>query len=185
MRHPLEFPITQDEFADLVGVTQQSVSRLINEGVLLREGTGVDWLKAYVERLREQATGRLGVEQGLDLVQERAWLAREQRESYRIRNAVALGEYAPIGLLAHVLAAASTAIVERIDSLPGVLWKACPDLPDEARDAIGRVLNSARGEWIRGTSALALTRCEEVDADNLTLADEMDDPSCEDYPRDT
>ncbi|WP_421885173.1 hypothetical protein [Methylibium sp.] len=158
----LSHRVTQDEFAELIGVSQQLVSKLVTEGVIAKEDTAAGWLRSYCGRLREQAAGRMGEGEGLDLVQERAWLAREQRESYRIKNAVALGEFAPIGLLADVLASASAAVVDRFDALPGVLRKACPDLPAEARDAIGRVIASARNEWIRTTDELVVKRLEQA-----------------------
>lgn len=60
------------------------------------------WLLGYCDRLRGMAAGRHSAG-GLDLVQERAALARSQREAQELKNAVARGEFAPIGLLADVL----------------------------------------------------------------------------------
>ena len=72
---------TQAALADLVGVTQPTISNLMAEGKLPATGTLGELLHAYCQRLRDQAAGRLGSELGgLDLVQERAALAREQRE---------------------------------------------------------------------------------------------------------
>jgi hypothetical protein len=71
--------------------------------------------------LRDQAAGRLGSELGgLDLTQERAALAREQREGQSIKNAVARKEYAPVGLLADVLGMVASAVVDRFDQ-----WSQC------------------------------------------------------------
>ena len=47
-----------------------------------------------------------------------------------------------------------SAIVDRLDQLEGQLRKACPDLPEEARTVILRVIADARNEWIRSTSKL-------------------------------
>lgn len=150
----LQAQITQVEFAALIGVSEAKVSQLVSEGVLERGKSGIDWLHAYCNRLREQAAGRMGEGGELDLVQERAALAREQRGMYEIKNAVARGEYAPIGLLAEVLAAASQAVVDRFEQLPGRLKKVCPDLPEAARTEIEAVHTSARNEWIRATASL-------------------------------
>lgn len=125
--------VTQAEFAADVGISQQAVSDLVSKGVLENGAPEADWLLAYCHRLREQAAGRMGSEVGgLDLAQERAALAREQRIGIEIKNQVLRGKYAPIALLAEVLASASQAVTERFEHLPGVLKKAVPDLPSAA-----------------------------------------------------
>ena len=151
----LKAPAKQVDVAMVVGVTQQAISAMVKEGKLPADGTLGEVLLAYCERLRLQAAGRLGDEMGgLDLVQERAALAREQREGQAIKNAVARREYAPIGLLSDVLALASSAVVDRFDQLEGAMRKACPDLPDDAKTTVQQVIASARNEWIRSTSTL-------------------------------
>ncbi|MEY2686885.1 MAG: hypothetical protein RL375_1083, partial [Pseudomonadota bacterium] len=142
---------------------------MLSEGILQRDGTVGQWLRAYCERLREQAAGR-----GQELTVERAALARAQRIGQNIKNAVAQGEYAPVGLLADVLAAASAGVVDRFDGLPGLLRKVCPDLPAEARDAIGKTIASARNEWIKSTAELVVRRVDEmadIDTDDDLAAD--------------
>lgn len=166
----LQQPIAQAEFAELVGVSEARVSQLISEGVIARGDTAHGWLVGYCERLRDQAAGRMGDTMGLDLVQERAALAREQREGQAIKNAVARKEYAPVGLLADVLGMAASAVVGRFDQLEGMLRKACPNLPDEAKTAVLQVIASARNEWIRSTAKLV---SESVDA--MLEADEQDE----------
>jgi phage terminase Nu1 subunit (DNA packaging protein) len=128
-------------------------------------------LLAYCDRLREQAAGRMGSEDGgLDLVQERAALARSQRISQDMKNDIARGEYAPVGLLADVLGSASSAVVDRFDQLEGALRKACPTLPDDAKTTVMQVIASARNEWIRSTAKLVnetLDTMAEDDDDDL------------------
>lgn len=151
----LAAPITQAEFAVLIGVSEAKVSQLVGEGVIVRGASGHAWLLAYCERQRQVAAGRASADGGgLDLVQERAALARSQREAQDIKNAVSRGEYAPIGLLADVLALASSAVVDRFDQLEGALQKASPNLPDEAKATNQQVIASARNEWIRSTAKL-------------------------------
>jgi phage terminase Nu1 subunit (DNA packaging protein) len=172
----LSVVVPQADFAELVGVSEAKVSQMVSEGTILRGATCAEWLVQYVTRLREQAAGRMGDGGGLDLVQERAGLAREQREHYRIKNAVAKAEFAPIGLLSDVLASASSAVVDRFDALPGYLRKACPDLPIEARDAIDNVIAGARNEWIRATAELTVRRLEELaDAAEAEPAFDLDE----------
>lgn len=167
----LDQSVSQAEFAEMVGVSEARVSQLVSDGVIAKGDTAHGWLVAYCERLRDQAAGRAGSELGgLDLVQERAALAREQREGQAIKNAVARKEFAPVGLLADVLGMASGAVVDRFDQLEGALRKACPDLPDEAKTTVQQVIAAARNEWIRSTERLVT---EAIDA--MLAAQEDDD----------
>lgn len=170
----LDAHISQAEFAQMVGVSEASISKRVSDGVLTRGECAHAWLVAYCEHLRDQAAGRLGETLGLDLVQERAGLARAQREAQEIKNAVARGEYAPIGILADVLALASSAIVDRLDQLEGQLRKACPDLPEEARMVILRVIADARNEWIRSTSRLVADSLDRMAQSEADEADALD-----------
>lgn len=165
--------ITQAEFAVLIGVSEAKVSQLVGEGVIERGRTAHAWLLAYCERLREVAAGRASGEAGgLDLVQERARLARSQREAQDIKNAVARGEFAPIGLLADVLGMASSAVVDRFEQLEGALRKACPELPDEAKATVQQVIANARNEWIRATERLVVVELDRLASDEDSSADD-------------
>lgn len=151
----LDQQVSQAEFAAMIGVSEARASQLVSEGVIVRGDTAHEWLVAYCERLRDQAAGRLGEGAGgLDLVQERAALAREQRIGQAIKNSVARKEYGPVGLLADVLGTAASAVVDRFDHLEGVLAKSCPDLAEEAKTAVLTVIADARNEWIRATAKL-------------------------------
>ena len=165
----LDYEATQTALAELVGVTQPTISNLMTDGKLPSSGTLGELLLAYCARLRDQAAGRMGDTMGLDLVQERAALAREQREGQAIKNAVARREFAPVGLLADVLGMAASSVVDRFDQLEGSLRKACPDLPDDAKTTVQSVIAAARNEWIRSTERLVT---EAIDA---MLAEQDDD----------
>ena len=170
----LAAPATQSDVAMVVGVSQQAISALVTEGKLQTAGTLGEVLQAYCQRLRLQAAGRMGDEVGgLDLVQERAALAREQREGQAIKNAVARKEFAPVGLLADVLGMAASAVVDRFDQLEGALRKACPDLPDDAKTTVQSVIAAARNEWIRSTERLVT---DGLDAMLAGQEDEDDTP---------
>lgn len=167
----LDQQVSQAEFAAMIGVSEARASQLVSEGVIVRGDTAHEWLVAYCERLRDQAAGRLGEGAGgLDLVQERAALAREQRIGQAIKNGVARKEYGPVGLLADVLGTAASAVVDRFDHLEGVLAKSCPDLAEEAKTAVLTVIADARNEWIRATAKLV---DDAVDA--MLAADEGED----------
>lgn len=150
---------SQAEFAELIGVSEARVSQLVGDGIITRGETLAQQLRQYCAWMREVAAGRQSEEiGGLDLVQERAALAREQRLGIEIKNAVLRGEFAPINLLAEVLATASQSVVERFEQLPGLLKKGCPDLPDAARDQVMVALAAARNEWVRATESLTAGR---------------------------
>jgi len=160
----LEGQPTQAAFGELVGISQAAVSHLVSGGVLPAGGTVGAWLLAYCERLREQAAGRLSADgAGLDLVQERAALARSQRTGQDIKNAVALGTYGPIELLGDVLSSAAQAVVDRFEQIPAALRRVCPDLPQPAFDTVMRELASARNEMVRKTSSLLDDLLDEAD----------------------
>lgn len=172
----LNRPGTQQDLALILGVTEGRVSQWSSEGLLRPGGTLLEWTHAVLSRLREQAAGRY-TEGPLDLSQERAALAREQRAGLEIKNAVLRGDYAAVTLLADVLATASQAVSERFDHLPGVLKKACPQLDDAARDQVVAVIAAARNEWVRATAELVRARlAEDDDEPELEFVDAEDEP---------
>ncbi|KQU64576.1 hypothetical protein ASC98_27655 [Rhizobacter sp. Root1238] len=79
--------MTQEQFGDLVGISQQAVSELLGRAILQAGQPAATWLRAYTKHLREQAAGR-----GADgeLARERARLAREQADRVAMDNAVTL-----------------------------------------------------------------------------------------------
>jgi phage terminase Nu1 subunit (DNA packaging protein) len=150
-------PWTQTDFGSLVGITQPAVSDLLKRGVLSPGQAASTWLLAYCAHLRETAAGRAGgVDGGLDLVQERAALAREQRVRLELLNATARGKYAPIETLADVLARASAAIVSMLDQLDSRIAQSAPDLPEATRLAVLNTIAAARNECVRTTASLDL-----------------------------
>lgn len=90
----------------------------------------------------------------LDLAQERALLARSQRESVDLKNAVQRGTYAPITLLAEVLANASRCVAERFDHLPARIRKVHPTLPPAVVDEVMATIAAARNQWVAETVAI-------------------------------
>jgi len=160
-------PGTQAQLAELVGVTQPAISQ-----AGIQTGPLGQMLRDYCHRLREIAAGRASESGGLDLVQERAALAREQRLGLEIKNAALRGEYASVALLAEVLASASQAVAERFEHLPGVLRKSCPELTESQRDQIFGAIASARNEWVNSTAQLVAKSLTEDEDDPELLFDE-------------
>ena len=164
---------TQQEIAEHLDMSDRNLRDLLQSVGLDHKQAAMSEIRvAYIRRLREQAAGRMGELAGLDLVQERAALAREQREGQAIKNAIARKEFAPVGLLADVLGMAASAVVDRFDQLEGALRKACPDLPDDAKTTVQSVIAAARNEWIRSTERLVADGLDAM----LAAQDEDDAP---------
>jgi phage terminase Nu1 subunit (DNA packaging protein) len=170
--------ITQAQFAELIGVSEARVSQMKADGLLRAGDTGAQWLLMYVERLREQAAGRLSESGKVDVVHARALLAMAQCEGQEIKNAVARGEYAPISMLGDVLANASQAVVDRLEQISSQLRVNCPDLPPAALATVMEVVTSARNEMARKTTSLMADLLEAddgpVEEDPATLLTDDD-----------
>lgn len=83
--------VSAAEIAEWVGLHERQVRKLAERQVVERDGKGQYRLKTTVQaitvHLREQAAGRAGAApDGLDLVQERAALARAQRIAQEAKN---------------------------------------------------------------------------------------------------
>lgn len=157
-------PVTQEFFSILVGISQPKVSQLLSDGVLTREASAHVWVLEYCARLREQAAGRLVDElSGLSLTAERAALARSQREQQDMKNAVTRGEFAPVALLAEVLAACGASIAATLDAIEGQVRQLVPDLPEPAMQAILATVARARNTAVRETARLIRNELEELE----------------------
>jgi phage terminase Nu1 subunit (DNA packaging protein) len=87
------------ELADWLGVTSQTISAFANDGKVVRISRGKYDLRAsvqtYTAHLREVAAARGGEAGVLDLVQERARLAKEQADNTALKNATLRSELLP------------------------------------------------------------------------------------------
>jgi phage terminase Nu1 subunit (DNA packaging protein) len=150
---PLSHPVTQEQFGDLVGVSQPVVSDLLTRGILLAGQPAATWLRAYTKHLREQAAGR-----GADgeLARERARLAREQADRVAMDNAVNRRELAPVSVLELVLAKMAGDVGSLLQGLvPRVRRRV--DLPGEALRILDEEVTKARNR----AAAITLADVEE------------------------
>lgn len=135
--------ITQAQFADLVGVSQQAISNLIARGVLTAGDTCGQWLRDYCENLREQAAGRAS-SGDLDLVQERARLAKEQADKVAMANQVELRELAPVTVLEGVIAKVGRQIAANLEAIPVQLKRSSTSISSEDLQLITQEIIKAR-----------------------------------------
>jgi len=153
MQHPLSEPLTQEQFGDLVGVSQQAISELLGRGILKAGQPAATWLRAYTKHLREQAAGR-----GADgeLARERARLAREQADRVAMDNAVNRRELAPIAVLELVLAKMAGDVGSVLQGLVPRLRRRV-ELPTEALRIFEDEVSKARNR----AAALSLADAED------------------------
>lgn len=105
----MEYPISQRQFSDLVGVSESAVSGMVKAGVITTGQSGGSWLKDYCAHLREMAAGR-AASGDLSLAAERAALAKIQRQRIELELEEKRGALIPIDLIeprlkAYVIAA--------------------------------------------------------------------------------
>ncbi|NKI97551.1 terminase small subunit [Rhizobacter sp. SG703] len=145
--------MTQEQFGDLVGVSQPVVSELLSRGILKAGQPASAWLRAYTKHLRELAAGR-----GADgeLARERARLAREQADRVAMDNAVNRRELAPIAVLELVLAKMAGDVGSLLQGLvPRVRRRV--ELPTEALRIFEEEVSKARNR----AAALSLADAED------------------------
>ena len=98
---------------------------------------------AYIRRLREQAAGRFS-DGPLDIMNERARLAKEQADRLELQNAQTRKELAPIVLIEHVLAKAGVRVAGILDAIPGMIRRRSPLLSSSDIDCISAEIAKAR-----------------------------------------
>ena len=167
--------MTQAAFGALVGISQQAVGNLVGRGVLDGSMSGQQMLHVYCSHLRETAAGRQAGGD-LDLVTERALLAREQRVRLEMANAVTRNELAPVVLIEEVLSKAGARIGGIFDAIPGAVRRRVPALTSEEIGNIEKEIARARN--IVAAISLADLRDEvddDADVDGAALSPALDD----------
>mgnify|MGYP000356438958 CR=1 FL=1 len=153
--------MTQADFGRLVGISQQAVSKIVASGVIDPSMSGQQMLHAYCSHLRETAAGRASGGT-LDLVEERAALAKAQRERIEMQNGVTRGELAPVVLIEEVLSKAGARISGIFDAIPGAVRRRVPSLSSEEIGNIEKEIAKARNI----VAAISLDDLREVDEED-------------------
>jgi phage terminase Nu1 subunit (DNA packaging protein) len=153
----LDASLTQRQFGELIGVSQQAVSDLCSRGVLADGVAGRDWLLAYCDHMREMAAGR-GGDDGANLVRERALLAREQRIRVALQNAEKKGELAPVAALENALATAGAKASKLLATIKGEIRRHYPQLGAAALASVDAIVGKA-------LTAVATMSLEDADQD--------------------
>lgn len=149
-------PMTQQAFADLVGVSQPAVSVLASAGVLAPGVAGLDWLRAYVAHLTDVAARRAATISP-ELVGARARLARVQAELREHDLADGRSGLLPAGVAQGQFEFLADAIGNVLAALPAALALALPELAGPALALIEREILRAQAELDALRSAESLT----------------------------
>jgi len=156
--------LTQEQFGDLVGISQQAVSDLMQRGVIAAGEVASVWLRAYCDHLREMAAGR---DPNGQLATERTRLAREQADRVAMNNAVERKQFAPIELLEDALASISRQVATKLDAIVPQLRRRHPELS-------GEVLRSIADSIAQARQVAADSTLQSATADDIN--DDVDEP---------
>lgn len=114
---------TQAQLAAHLGITQPTVSRLVADAIIPRSagrgGYDLDACRlAYIHHLREQAAGRRGDDEDLDLATERARLAKAQADAQEMKNRQSERELLPAAEVTAAVQAAFARVRARLLAIP-------------------------------------------------------------------
>lgn len=154
----MSIQVTQQEFGDLVGISQPMVSELVSRSVLAAGESAAVWLLAYCAHMREIAAGR-ATNGDLDLATERARLAKEQADKIAMQNAITRREMAPTYLLEEVLAAAGAKVAAILDAIPAAIRRRNQNLTAADIECIAVEIAKARN-LVAGLTLEDVTRDE-------------------------
>ena len=138
-------PNTQRAFAGLIGVSEMTVSDLKRRGVIAEGQALGEWLHKYCAHIREIAAGRAANGE-IDLVTERAFLAKSQRERIDMQNAVTRQEFGPIDALEQGLSDCMARVASKLETIPGKLKLANDKLTADDLDQVAAVLAEVRND---------------------------------------
>jgi len=113
---------------------------------VIAEGQALgEWLHKYCAHIREIAAGRAANGE-IDLVTERAFLARAQRERIDMNNAVTRQEFGPIEALEQGLSDCMARVASKLETIPGKLKLANDKLTADDLDQVAAVLAEVRND---------------------------------------
>ena len=159
------------ELAAHLGISPTRISQLKTAGILPEAPRGKHDLDAcrvaYLAHLREVAAGRGSKDGAIDLVAERARLARAQAEKVERENAVADGKFLPHGEVHIIVTSAFARVRAKMLALPS---KLAPELA--AIKTPAKAQRILKDEVYRALNELALPPDSDWDGRNCVWADE-------------
>ena len=138
-------PCMQKDFASLLGVSEFTISNMLDKGVIKPGEPLKQWIKSYCAHMREVAAGR-ATTNDLNLASERALLAREQKLRIEMQNAITRQEYGPIAAMEIGLSDVAARIASQLDTIPGKLKMASDKLTADDLDLVAGIVAAIRND---------------------------------------
>ncbi|HQT86257.1 MULTISPECIES: hypothetical protein [Acidiphilium] len=154
---------TQTEVATHLGISQQAVAKLVDMGIFPRtprRGLDLDQCRvAYLGRLREEAAGRAAQGDGeeLDLVTERARLAKEQADRIAMENDLTRRDVVRIEDVVKIVSPLLANVRTRLLAIPAecAVALAGAKSPAAAEAIVMRIVVDALTDLASGTTAIS------------------------------
>lgn len=127
--------MSQSQFANLLGVNQSVISRLIADGIINSGEDWKTWLRKVYRHRAETSAGRHG-DGPLDLVQERARLAARQSEKLEIEIAEKQKQLWPLTTLAKAVLWSFSTVRTRLLSIAHRFKSLCPMITTQQYKAL-------------------------------------------------
>jgi len=141
--------VSARDLAGWLGVGERTVRELARAGVVPRAARGRYPLRASIAaafaHLREQAAGRRG-DGRLDLAQERAALARAQREATELRTARERGEVIGASEARDIYSGLVLSAKEKLRAVPAAATVHVPGVSPKMARQLGRLIDDALRE---------------------------------------
>lgn len=159
---------SQRELAEHLDMSERNLRDVLGAIGLDHRSSSRDEIRiGYIRHLREQAAGR-GTGNGLNLAEERAGLAREQKYLAQLRKQQVLGEWAPIDNLTLALSRVTAQMASAMETIPVQLKRQFPAMTAEQLDLV-------REELARGRNLLVSVGVETVKTAAESVADYVDE----------
>jgi len=137
---------SQAEIAEHLDTSDRTIRELQDKLGFSCKTQTIDEIRvAYIRHLREQAAGRAGTGD-LDLVAERAKLAKVQHERIEMQNAVTRREYGPIDALEFGLTDLMVRVASQLDTIPGKVKIASDKLTAADLDIVTGIIAIVRND---------------------------------------
>lgn len=142
--------ITKTDLALVLGISKQALDNLEKRNVVRKIGRGTYAFPKAAQDVfahyREIAAGRASENEDVDLVTERALLAREQRRAQEIKNAALTGDLIEVSVVERTWATVLSSIRSRMLALPTDLAALMAHLTRHDIQTIDRALRDALSE---------------------------------------
>src|SRR5918996_1294672 len=117
-RGPKQKRATREEFARLMEISHQDVTKLVLKGVLTRGAPMGQWLVEYGRHMKKVAAGWQAAEGGYDLIAERARLAAHLADKAALDVKRQVNEVVPIAAVKEAFAFQHGTIRSKLLALP-------------------------------------------------------------------